>query len=96
MAEEDVDDLLEEAFKSIDEAEKNGKTMSDVIMKKAKDVGVKVPDAKRKHSRSRSGSRDRKRRRSRSREKKTRVSSKERRRRTPSDDDRRIRRRSGS
>uniref|UniRef100_A0A1I8BWS7 Dynein light chain n=1 Tax=Meloidogyne hapla TaxID=6305 RepID=A0A1I8BWS7_MELHA len=42
MAEEEVDDLLEEAFKNIDEAEKNGKTMSEVIMKKAKESGVKV------------------------------------------------------
>lgn len=96
MAEEEVDDLLEEAFKNIDEAEKNGKTMSEVIMKKAKESGVKVPDAKRKRSRSRSGSRDRKRKRSRSREKRTRVSSKERRRRSPSEDDKRTRRRSGS
>ena len=56
MAEEEVDDLLEEAFKNIDEvfsyfminlhlllkAEKNGKTMKEVIMKKAKESGVKV------------------------------------------------------
>uniref|UniRef100_A0A183CMF7 RRM domain-containing protein n=1 Tax=Globodera pallida TaxID=36090 RepID=A0A183CMF7_GLOPA len=41
MAEDEVDDLLEEAFKNVDEAEKNGTKMDDIIKKKAKEVGIK-------------------------------------------------------
>ncbi|KAL3121806.1 hypothetical protein niasHT_002034 [Heterodera trifolii] len=92
MAEDEVDDLLEEAFKNVDEAEKNGTKMDDVVKKKAKEVGIKMSDSEGKRKRSRSGSRERKRRRSRSREKKKRDSSRERRRRSPSENSKRKRR----
>ena len=89
MAEDDVDDMLEEAFKTVDEAERTNTKMDDVIMKKAKEAGIKPASdtTKRKRSRSRSGSRDRKRKRSRSRDKKKKDRDSDRRRRSPSADD---------
>uniref|UniRef100_A0A914GX73 RRM domain-containing protein n=1 Tax=Globodera rostochiensis TaxID=31243 RepID=A0A914GX73_GLORO len=96
MAEDEVDDLLEEAFKNVDEAEKNGTKMDDIIKKKAKEVGIKSADSDSKRKRSRSGSRERKRKRSRSREKKKRDSSRERRRSSPSENSKRSRHRSSS